>query len=83
MSWKPTIVDPRARYLHENLGITEERRLELCRMLDREFHGHQGYLIVPVWRIIEVIAELAQTPEEYAYMLVVKTMQVQKSNNFL
>jgi hypothetical protein len=64
--FRPQIVDPSKHYLHDQYGITDERRLDLSARMDRIF-THPGTQVITVASVIDQIADFCDTPGEFAY----------------
>lgn len=73
-AWRPAIKNPGAYYLHEQYGITEERRLELSAVMEKLFSGGETGCIAPVANHIDKIAVITETAGEFAFCLFIHTV---------
>lgn len=64
--FQPVLKDPKAFYLHEAYGITEERRLELSEKM-AAIHNSMLGTITPVHYRMDQIAQISESPAEFAY----------------
>lgn len=74
----PRVYNATAMYLHENYGITEERRLVLSAMMNK-LNDVKATTISPVWYRIRTIAEFCDTHEEFMWCTVTDIMYLCKS----
>lgn len=75
------MLKPEACFLNESYGITEERRIELSGMMDRAFGGPMR--IMTSQHMVDIIADLADTKEEFAFCLVEHVALIAKRDAFL
>ena len=80
--WTPTVVNPTATFLHEQYDIPEPRRLALSIKMTNMTKS-EVTVIVPVSNHIEQIAEMCDTPGEFAYCLFVHAIYLAQTNNLL
>jgi hypothetical protein len=72
--YRPTVVDPQALYLVDNYGIKPARAREIEEAMDAMAREMYAGGLVPVWRIVDRLAELTVTKEEYAWACVTHIM---------
>lgn len=68
--WQPEIKNPAAHYMHEQYGITEERRVHLSLLMTKITH-QDGTVITPVAQHVDKIAAICETPGEFAFCVFV------------
>lgn len=76
----PKIVSPGARYMHDAYGITEVRRLLLTRQMEDVFVSvATGTCVWSMHGMMEEIAKLADTAEEYTYLVVIHIIWLERN----
>jgi hypothetical protein len=65
--FRPTVVDPKSALLADNYGIAPERAKELEQRMDAEMAVFYRQGLVQIWQVVDKIAELVETKEEFAW----------------
>lgn len=79
--WQPILLHPEKQYLHEAYGISETRRLQLSDQLDQLCAGETR--IETVHSQLDEIAKLAQSAEEFTFMVFIHAYWLAKKNALL
>lgn len=80
-SWRPRVVAPERRYLHENYGMSEERRLELSKAMDALLAGPTR--VFTIHSHLDALADLAESEAEFAWMVFTTTWFLVKNGYVL
>jgi hypothetical protein len=76
--FRPAILHPEKYYLSEAYGITDARRLELCSLMAK-LTSEQMNCVVTIAHRIDRLADLTETPGEFAFCLHIDTIFLEKN----
>jgi hypothetical protein len=71
-------VNPDAELLHEALGISEERRVEICELLDDMVEHLPRTEVAPIKTLVQKVASFCETNEEFAFAFACHAMWLSK-----
>lgn len=77
---KLNIINSKTAFLHEAIGMTEERRLELSKMMDGVGSVYRDIRPVPVHSILDYIASFCNTVEELVFCTFTHGIWLAKTN---
>lgn len=80
--WTPKILNPSAVYMHEQYGMTEGRRVELSIRMTKMTH-QESTTVTPVSSHIAQIAEMCDTPGEFAFCVFVHATYLATTQNVI
>lgn len=79
-AFRPVIVAPAEKFQHRAYGITDARSDELCGLLDK-LARELSCSVTPMHHVVDRIADLTDTPGEFAFCVVVHVRYMERHPN--